>query len=449
MAIGMTLRPTLGSGWLRSRLAAAGLALAATLGPGATLAQQGQFPGTDPSRPGGVAPAGGAPSDKAAAAAANKQIAQEIIDKQRDEAAIQTMREQRRQLRERLDRDASLLHQPLDLLERLFLLPAELPLSADHRALAETVLQQHRERAKADWPAWVSEEAAQGQGELLAETMSRRLANRVLNETALWQADAAPAASDAIWLEALKRPDLCQRLDQMLPASQKAQLIEALPAEQRATAWQGEAERLARWGQKPRTTLPPNERVLEDTLLASLPALASDTAPSGLAPELRDALRTPGWSYAAQPPRVHCELLRWWSQEQVRTKRLAPLQALYAWRTAMAVRSTATLYPDLPRSGPMSVDQGGYPAAARRAEVTGKVVVEQDLDANGRVLRSFIQRREIQAAGVRDVPAVALERELDDISLTRALAAPTAAPDPAQLRDGTATRRLAFEWALQ
>ena len=447
----MTLRPILGilgNGRLRGHLAAAGLALAATLGPGATLAQQ--FPGTDPSSPGGVAPTGGSPGEKAAAAAANKQISQQIIDKQRDEAARLKTLEQRRQLREQLDRDATLLHQPLDLLDRLFQLPAELPLSADHRAMAESVLRQHRERATAGWPAWVTEESAQGQGELLAETVSRRLSNRVLNEAALWQADAAPHASDAVWLEALKRPELCRRLDQTLPAAQMAQLIEALPAEQRATAWQGEAERLARWGQKPRTTLPATERVLEDTLRASLPAaLAADAKVAGLAPDARDALRAPGWSYAAQPPALRCELLRWWSQDQVRTKHLAPLQALHAWRTAMAVRSTAMLYPDVPRSGPKSVDEGGYPPAARRAGITGKVVVEQDLDAGGRILRSFIQRREIQAAGVRDVPALALERELDDISLTHALAAPTAAPDPAQLRDGTATRRLAFEWALQ
>ena len=103
----------------------------------------------------------------------------------------------------------------------------------------------------------------------------------------------------------------------------------------------------------------------------------------------------------------------------------------------------------MPRGGPQSVDKGGYPVAARRAGVTGKVVVEQDLDARGRVLRSFIQRREIQALGVRDVPALALERELDDVSLARALAAPAVAPDPSQLRDGTVTRRLAFEWTLQ
>jgi len=436
-------------GRLRSRLAAAGLALAATLGPGATLAQQGMFPGTDPSRPGGVAPTGPSPSDKAAAAAANKQIAQEIIDKQRDEAASLKAREDRRALRERLEHDASLLRQPLDLLERLFLLPAELPLSADHRAAAESVLGPHRERIKAAWPGWVAEESAQGTGKLAAETVSQRLSNRALNEAALWQADAAPQASDTIWLEALKRPELCRRVDQPLPAAQVAQLIEALPAEQRAAAWQGEAERLARWGQKQRTTLPATERVLEDTLLAALPTLTGAASTPSLAPALRDALRAPGWAFAAQPASLRCELLRWWSQEQVRTKRLAPLQALRAWRTAMAVRSTAMLYPDIPRSGPKAVDAGGYPVAARRAEITGKVVVEQDLDAGGKILRAFIQRREIQAAGVRDVPALALERELDDATLARVRATPTVAPDPAQLRDGTVTRRVAFEWVLQ
>ena len=359
------------------------------------------------------------------------------------------MLEQRRQLREQLDRDASLLRQPLQLLDRLFLLPPGLPLSAEHRAVAESVLREHRERAVAAWPGWVTEEAAQGKDKLAAETVSRRLSNRALNEAALWQADAAPHSSDTVWLDAIKQPGLCRRLDQTQPAAQWAQLIEALPAEHRAAAWQGEAERLARWGQKTRTALPPAERVLEDTLLASLPALAGDAATPGLEPELRRTLRAPGWTFAAQPPGQRCELLRWWSQEQLRTKRITPLDALHAWRTAMAVRSTAMLYPEIPRTGTQSMDAGGYPVAARRAEITGKVVVEQDLDASGRVVRSFIQRREIHAAGVRDVPALALERELDDATLARARAAPTVAPDPAQLRDGTLTRRVAFEWALQ
>ena len=428
------------------------LALAAALLASAIASAQ-TFPGLEPGRVGGVSPADGqggvTPSSKAAAAAANKQISQELIDKQRDEAARLKALDERRELRERLDRDASLLAQPLGLLKSIFQLPAELPLSADHRAAAESVLGAHRERITAAWPGWVAEESAQGKDKLDAETVSRRLSNRALNEAALWQGDAVPHTSDAVWLEALKRADLCRGLTQTLPAAQMAQLIEALPAGQRAAAWQGEAERLARWGQKPRTTLPATGRVLEDTLLASLPALVRDADTPGLAPDLREALRAPGSTYAAQPPALRCELLRWWSQEQLRTKRLAPLQALHAWRTALAVRSTALLYPELPRSGTQAVDAGGYPVAARRAEITGKVVIEQDLDAAGRVLRSFIQRREIHAAGVRDVPALALERELDDATLARARAAPTTAPDPAQLRDGTVTRRVAFEWTLQ
>jgi hypothetical protein len=46
------------------------------------------------------------------------------------------------------------------------------------------------------------------------------------------------------------------------------------------------------------------------------------------------------------------------------------------------------------------------------------------------------------------VPALALERELDLVSLARAAATPGAAPDQAQLRDGTVTRRIGIEWVL-
>jgi hypothetical protein len=222
------------------------VALAALLhAPVAVLAQAGTFPGMEAGRVGGVAAEGQSP-DKAAAAARNKQMAQELIDKQRDEAASRLMVEQRAKLRERLERDAALLRQPVELLASMFQLPADLKLSPEHRSVAEEVLRQQRERAQAGWAAWLSEETAQGKGELRAEVVAQRLSNRVLNEVALWQADATPQPSDTIWIDALKTPAICQRLDQSRPAAQVAQLIEGLPAAQRDAAWRGEAERLAR-----------------------------------------------------------------------------------------------------------------------------------------------------------------------------------------------------------
>ena len=422
------------------------LALAALLhAPAAVLAQVGTFPGMEPGRVGGVTAEGQNP-DKAAAAARNKQMAQELIDQQRDEAARRQMVEQRARLRERLERDAGLLRQPLDLLASMFQLPADLKLSPEHRSVAESVLRQQRERAQAGWAAWLNEETAQGKGELRAEVAAQRLSNRVLNEVALWQADATPHPSDTIWIEALKTPGICQRLDQTRPAAQVAQLIEALPAEQRDAAWQGEAARLARWGQVPRQVPPSPDRAFEDELVAALPKPPGDT--SGLAPEVRNALQAAGWTYARQAPASRCELLRWWSQEQVRSRRMTAPRALQAWRTALAVRSQAYLLPDVPRSGPGATDANGFPLFARRAELAGTVVVEQDINAAGKIVRSFVQRREIAAAGVRGVPALALERELDAVSLARAATTPTAAPDPAQMRDGTATRRIGIEWVL-
>ncbi|WP_457356576.1 hypothetical protein [Roseateles sp. P5_D6] len=422
------------------------VALAALLhAPAAVLAQVGTFPGMEPGRVGGVTAEGQSP-DKAAAAAKNKQMAQELIDQQRDEAARRLMVEQRAKLRERLERDAGLLRQPVDLLAGMFQLPADLKLSPEHRSVAEGVLRQQRERAQAGWAAWLTDETAQGKGELRAEVAAQRLSNRVLNEVALWQADATPHPSDTIWIDALKTPAICQRLDQPRPVAQVAQLIEALPAEQRDAAWQGEAARLARWGQVPRQVPPSPDRAFEDELVAALPKPPGNA--SSLAPEVRNALQAPGWTYAAQSPASRCELLRWWSQEQVRTQRMTAPRALHAWRTAMAVRSSGYLLPDVPRSGPGATDANGFPLFARRAELAGTVVVEQDLDAAGKIVRSFVQRREIMAAGVRGVPALALERELDAVSLARAATTPAAAPDPAQLRDGTATRRIGIEWVL-
>ncbi|WP_394483139.1 hypothetical protein [Roseateles sp. LYH14W] len=428
------------------RMALRLVALAALLHtPAAVLAQVGTFPGMEPGRVGGVSAEGENP-DKAAADLKNKQMAQELIDKQRDEAALRTMVEQRAKLRERLERDAGLLQQPVELLAGMFQLPADLKLSPEHRSVAEEVLRQQRERAQAGWAAWLNEETAQGKGELRAEVAAQRLSNRVLNEVALWQADTTPHPSDTIWIDALKTPAICQRLDQTRPAGQVAQLIEALPAEQRDAAWQGEAARLARWGQVPRQVLPPPDRAFEDELAVALPKLAGNA--SSLAPDMRNALQAPGWTYAAQSPAARCELLRWWSQEQVRTRRMTAPRALHAWRTAMAVRSTGYLLPDVPRSGPGATDANGFPLFARRAELAGTVVVEQDIDAAGKIVRSFVQRREVTAAGVRGMPALALERELDAVSLSRAASTPAAVPDSAQLRDGTATRRIGIEWVL-
>jgi hypothetical protein len=179
--------------------------------------------------------------------------------------------QQRAKLRERLERDAGLLRQPVELLAGMFQLPADLKLSPEHRSVAEEVLRQQRERAQAGWAAWLNEETAQVKGELRAEVAAQRLSNRVLNEVALWQADTMPHPSDAIWIDALRTPAICQRLDQTRPAAQVAQLIEALPAEQRDAAWQGEAARLARWGQVPRQVPPPPDRAFEDELVAALP----------------------------------------------------------------------------------------------------------------------------------------------------------------------------------
>jgi hypothetical protein len=54
---------------------------------------------------------------------------------------------------------------------------------------------------------------------------------------------------------------------------------------------------------------------------------------------VRTALQSAAWTYAAQSPASRCELLRWWSQEQVRTRRMTAPRALHAWRAATAVRS--------------------------------------------------------------------------------------------------------------
>lgn len=365
--------------------------------------------------------------------------------------------EKKKQL-DALEKDQGALALPRQLLDHLLELPAPLKLSADGRALAEAVLQPHRERVAAAWPAWQEQAVAANTDTSVKRKADRKvdlkqaalqLSARTVNEAALWYSDAEPHASDAVWIEALRRGGLCANLVDIEPAAQMATLIDALPADQRAAAWAGEAARLSRWGQEAREVLPPAERALEDGLVPALaPANAAKTL-AGMPEALRTAVQAPGWTLASQPPAQRCELLRWWSQEQVRLKRLSPRQAMLAWRTALAPRSQDFLLAGQPRSGAEAVDAGGYPRVARQLGLEGRVVAQQEVDAAGMPLHTFIQRRELHAAGLGSPLALALEHELDQATLDRVAAMPRSAPEPATLRGGSATRRVTLEWVMK
>jgi len=364
----------------------------------------------------------------------------------------------KKKLRESQGKDQAALTQSRQLLDSLLELPASLKLSAEGRAQAEAVLKPHRERVAAAWPAQEQQAVAdntdktrkrKSEWQVDYEQAALQLSARALNEAALWFADAEPQASDAIWIEALRRGGLCEGVTDTDPAALMATLIDALPAEQRQAAWAGEAARLSRWGQETRTVLPAPQRALEDGLV---PALASAVRAKTLAsmPEaLRAAVQSPDWKLEAQAPAQRCELLRWWSQEQVRAKRLSAQQALLAWRTALAPRSDDFLLTALPRSGADALDKGGYPAVARRLGLSGRVVVEQDVDATGKPVYLFIQRRELRAASLGNQPPLALEHELDRVTLDRVESSPRTAPAAGTLQAGVATQRMGIEWATQ
>jgi hypothetical protein len=371
----------------------------------------------------------------------------------RDDALVRQSTERYRKLSEVLDQDKNALEQPRQLLARLFELPATLKLSAENHALAEATLQAQRTRATAAWADWQEQAITRvtqisNKPAAQIEEAGLQLSMRAINEAALWFGDTQAHASDALWIEALKRPGLCDGLSSTEPGAQIATLIEALPPESRAAAWAGEAARLARWGQEARKLLPPPERSLEDSLVPALtpPALAKTLLNMPVA--LRSAAQTPGWKLATQAPAQRCEILRWWSQEQVRSKQLTPRQAMLAWRSALAPRSVDFLLTTQPRNGAVALDKNGFPLVAHSMALVGRVFVEQDIDANGKVLSAFIQRRELHAASLGKQDPVGLEHELDLATLDRVAAMAPKAPDPATLRDGVATRRVGIEWAI-
>jgi hypothetical protein len=377
-----------------------------------------------------------------------------VLDRAHSDAMAAQKKARDARLREALEKDQAMLAQPRELLTRLLQLPGTLKLSPEGRALAEATLQPHREHVVAGWPALQAQAIARGtdaSGNRKAEIeeVALNLSARVVNEAALWFADAEPHASDAIWIEALRREGLCQGLTGTEPAARMAALIDALPAEQRAAAWSGEAARLSRWGQDTRTVLPPAERALEDGLVPALAPALRDKTLAAMPEALRAMVQAPGWTLAAQAPAQRCELLRWWGQEQVRTKRLNPRQAMLAWRTALAPRSADFLLAGVAREGAAAIDKGGYPVVARRLGLTGRVVVEQDIDASGKSLHRFIQRRELRAASLGDLPPVGLEHELDAATLARVASAPVAPPAASTLQGGTATQRVGIEWLMK
>lgn len=350
------------------------------------------------------------------------------------------------------EKEREVMERPKQLLGRLLQLTDSLKLTADHRVLAEATLQAARDHAAALWPAWQEQAVAvitagAPKAAVDVERVALQLSVRALNETALWLADAEPHASDTVWIEALRREGLCQGLAGTDPAARLAALIEALPADQRGIAWAGEAARLSRWGQETRAVLPPAERTLEDSLALALKPPFQARTLAGMPATLRAAVETGDGKLAAQPPAVRCELLRWWSQEQVRAKRLTSRQAMLAWRTALAPRSTDFLLTEQPRSGPAAFDAQGFPKLARQLELSGRVVVQQEVDAGGKVLSSFIQRRELRAEALGPLPPIALEQELDEATQQRVAAMPPQAPAPETVRDGSATRRVGIEWA--
>lgn len=359
--------------------------------------------------------------------------------------------------REAMAKEAGALTQSRQLLDTLLEVPATLKLSAEGRAQAEAVLKPHRERVAAAWPAQEQQAVAantdmtrkrKSERQVDYEQAALQLSARALNEAALWFADAEPQASDALWIEALRRGGLCEGVTDTDPAALMATLIDALPADQRQAAWAGEAARLSRWGQETRTVLPAAQRALEDGLVPALAPAARAKTLASMPEALRVAVQAPDWKLEAQTPALRCELLRWWSQEQVRTKRLSAQQALMAWRTALAPRSGDFLLTALPRGGADAIDKGGYPAVARRLGLSDRVVVEQEVDASGKPLYLFIQRRELRAASLGNQPPLALEHELDVATLERVAAMPRSAPEPANLRNGTATGRVGIEWVM-
>lgn len=323
----------------------------------------------------------------------------------------------------------------------VFTAPADLPLQPAMRQEAQRIGQAHVEQMRtwvAGWPAQIR--AALPAGAVLSRAhLDQAMWSRFYNEITAWRLAAGAPGSGTVVAQADTLPmHACRDLTHLGPWSELLVLAQALPPERRAQAMQAELQVLQRWGRWPAP--PPIPPVSLDDQTRSLFADPPEKSPP-MAPALAAVLFTT--QPAPLSPRQRC-LARQWRLQAALAAGL-PKDAVWA----------AFVYASSPKADAWSAapagtaaDEGDYPTLARRFVVVGTVLVEVQVDAQGRILGSRIANRSLTAMEQAGVRPLAFETLLDEASLKRAARVAQAPPPAADLKNGVALRRLELVWRL-
>ncbi len=322
----------------------------------------------------------------------------------------------------------------------VFTVPADLPLQPALRQDAQRMGQAHVAQLRTWVDAWPAQiRAALPAGAVLSRArLDQAMWSRFYNELTAWRLAAGVPGSGTVVDQADALPlRACRDFGHTSPWPGLLVLAQALPPERQAQALRAEQQLLQRWGQWPAP--PPVPQVSLDDQTRSL------IAEPPHAPAMVPVLAAAFFANEQPPtnPRLRC-LSRLWRLQAALAARL-PADAAWA---AFTYASSPKIDDWMPAAAGASTDNAEYPTLARRFEVQGTVLVEVQLDAQGRILGSRIASRNLTAMEQVGVRPLAFETLLDEASLKRAAREAMPPPAAADLKDGVARRRLELVWRL-
>jgi len=305
-------------------------------------------------------------------------------------------------------------------------------LDDEMRAAAEAMQAEHLPRVKSLLEAWLVEELKQPQ----PNRAFQRMQARVANELALWGRDTTGPAQDAALAQALQRSGVCRPVgSKFVDLVMRLTWLRDLPPDVRRGALQAERQLLARWGQ-PRQVdeTPPldaEEKLLRVRALGQPP---KKPVPPVLAQlylgDVDDTRQNPLLAAAE----VRCAMHQWAGA------------SVAQFRAAMALQAPDLFWRSRVEAVEPSADDDPFPRMLNYFSATGLVTVQAEVNAQGRLVRLWVAKRELQVPGLRDVRPFAFEGMFDLATLTMARSMDWAGAAP---KEGVKTVQRQFEWGLK
>jgi hypothetical protein len=308
-------------------------------------------------------------------------------------------------------------------------------LDTETRAAAEAMQAEHLLRVRALMERWLIEERGQPNPDRAFPRMLARLAN----EFAIWGRDSTGAAQDAALAQALQMPGMCRPVG---PNASELVMrlgrLRGLPLDVRQAAVKAEAELLARWGQT-RQVNDAEPVAAEEALLQMRATGQAPKSPLLPLPPVRayfylgddeDHRRDPE---LADPP-ARCAMHQWAGAN--------PAQ----FRAAMALQAADFFWQDRRKAAGRTNDDDPYPGLSTFFGARGVITVVADVNAEGRVVRVKVVKRDVEVPGIRGVRPFAHEGTLELATLAKAREEDWSAA--AAKQGGLKAVQREFQWSL-